>query len=245
MGKHYVPQQYLHQFATLSDEDEIWMFDKQSKEFKLLPIKSVAQAPDFYSADDEEMLAKVVERPAQKPLKELQTGQGLEEEDRRRVAVYLESMIKRVPRTRKMARNHLKRTPEFESLSPSEQKDIIRRQWSSEELINCLMSMTWRVIKTDSPSLFITGDNPVSNPVGLKPLTGEFSFALSPHFALHGSQQGPQRGLLWINAIPSIVKEINRRVVAGSDRFVFCHQKATWVKKISRNPRPTLNQIQW
>ena len=101
MGQHYVPQHYLRHFATPEDPNEIWMYDKCSKEFKRLPIKNVAQSRGYYSEEDERALSEWIESPAQDPLDQLRNGEQVGVEGRRAVAVYLESMIKRVPHTRK------------------------------------------------------------------------------------------------------------------------------------------------
>lgn len=101
MGQHHVPQHYLRHFATPEDPNQIWMYDKCSKQFKRLPIKNVAQSNGYYSEEDERALSEWIERPAQDPLDQLRNGEQVGVEGRRAVAVYLESMIKRVPHTRK------------------------------------------------------------------------------------------------------------------------------------------------
>ena len=47
MGHHFLPQEYLRQFAVDGDRDRIWMLDKSERSFKLLPIKNVAQARSY------------------------------------------------------------------------------------------------------------------------------------------------------------------------------------------------------
>ena len=41
---HYVPQEYLSYFAPSSATEKVWMFDKDTDLFNLLPIKIVAQS---------------------------------------------------------------------------------------------------------------------------------------------------------------------------------------------------------
>ena len=77
------------------------MYDKFEKESKRLPIKNVAQSSGFYSEEDERGLSNKIEAPAQSPLDKLRKGQQISVEGRRAVAVYLESMIKRVPHFRR------------------------------------------------------------------------------------------------------------------------------------------------
>ena len=97
MGKHYLPQRYLQQFAIPGNPEEIWMFDMESGDSKPLSIKIVAQSKDFYSDEDESRLNLEIEAPAGRPLDLLRNGQQICLQDRRLVAKYLESMLKRVP----------------------------------------------------------------------------------------------------------------------------------------------------
>ena len=49
MGHHYVPQRYLKGFQAREKPAWIWMYDKEQGTAKLLPIKQVAQVPEFYA----------------------------------------------------------------------------------------------------------------------------------------------------------------------------------------------------
>jgi hypothetical protein len=51
MGSHYVPQEYLRGFADPESPGMIWMYDRRSGAFKLVPILTVAQERGYY--DDE------------------------------------------------------------------------------------------------------------------------------------------------------------------------------------------------
>lgn len=101
MGQHYVPQHHLRQFAAPSDSDKIWMYEKGTGACRLLPIRNVAQSGDFYKEADERALSEKIEGPAQKPLEKLRRGHQIDSTGRAAVALYLESMIKRVPHTRR------------------------------------------------------------------------------------------------------------------------------------------------
>ena len=281
MGQHYVPQHHLRKFASSSDADKIWMYDKCSSDYKLVPVKIVAQSSEFYSSGDERILSHKIEGPALEPLNNLRCGIRIDARSRRAVSVYLESMIKRVPHTRrkliamipqekKQLLARINRDPEtlasnlnltptallhkaeewdqtFDSSPLSIKDTIVRQQWTSSEVINCIFQMTWRVVKSDMSSRFLTGDNPFffDEGYGLKPPHGEFSFPFASDVALHGSWQPAKGRLVWIDAHLPHLKEINRRVVYGATRFVFYHEKATWVKTVAKNPRPSLNRIQW
>ena len=281
MGQHYLPQHYLRHFATPEDLDEIWMYDKYSKEFKRLPIKNVAQSSGFYSEEDERALSEWIEGPAQSPLDQLRNGQQVGVEGRRAVAVYLESMIKRGPRNRRkmiekapqsknellseitgnlglealrfnLSQEELQHKIEewegkFDSKQLSMKDDLIRRQWISPVMIDCISSMTWRVIKADDSHRFLTCDNPVffDEGYGLKLPFGEFNFPLSSDVALHGSWRGLRAELLFVQARPAQVKEIDRRVAFVAERFVFYHHNASWVSKVADKLSPKLTPIEW
>ena len=97
MGHHYVPQEYLRHFAPSSDPESVWILNKGTEEFKLLPIKVVAQSPDFYSHEDEKWLNKNVEIPAHAPLNKLRSVSQITDDERWRVSQYIQLMVTRGP----------------------------------------------------------------------------------------------------------------------------------------------------
>ena len=281
MGHHYIPQYYLRHFGTLKDHNYIWMYDKSTKEFKHLPIRNVAQSGNFYKEEDECTLNEYIESPAKDPLDKLRNRQLIDIQDRKAITRYLESMIKRVPHTRRkilkiipqakdIVLNKIKEKPEewapmfnltqkqvidktnefdrkFDNESLSIKNDMVRRQWSSEDVLDLIFSMTWRIIKADDSHHFLTSDNPVffDETCGLKHREAEVSFPLASDTTLHGSWQGPRKGLLFVQAKPPLVKEINRRVASVAERFIFYYQKAEWISTVSQKRRPRLSQIRW
>lgn len=109
MGHHFLPQEYLRQFAVDGDPERIWMLDKSERAFKLLPIKSVAQAPGFYFDEDECALNEQVEVPSHQPLRKLRDGQDVTKDERGIVAKYLQALLIRVPKSRAHRRDVLTR----------------------------------------------------------------------------------------------------------------------------------------
>lgn len=106
MGRHFVPQEYLRHFGIPNRPSFVWQYDMRATEaeaYKQLPIRVVAQSREFYSEKDERFLSAAVERPAQKPLRHLRNGEQIDLDARRAVATYVESMIKRVPHSRRQA----------------------------------------------------------------------------------------------------------------------------------------------
>gem|GEM_PF-2178537 len=102
LGKHYVPQNYLKGFSDPANQEMIWMSDKSkpTDKPKHLPIKAVAQSHDFYTPQAERWLNKVVEMPAQEPLRRLAIGERIHGVDRLIVAIYIQVMMLRVPHAR-------------------------------------------------------------------------------------------------------------------------------------------------
>ena len=103
MGHHYIPQHYLRGFEVSDQPGTIWMYDRTAKKSKCLPIKVVAQEPGYYEEADETALADQIERPALRSLAALRRRQRLDNDDRRRLAIYIASLIVRVPRRRAKA----------------------------------------------------------------------------------------------------------------------------------------------
>ena len=194
MGQHYVPQNYLKGFSDPERPAMIWISDKSEPAHrpKRLPIKAVAQRPDFYTAEAEQWLNKFVEIPAQEQLRQLAAGEHIEGVDRLIVAIYIQVMALRVPFARNVLGNmvrdgvadfvaELKSDPNevpegmseesFHQLLDSWQQGIhengpslepMRKPWIQRELVDRIYSMTWRVVGASAPNAFLTGDNPVS-----------------------------------------------------------------------------------
>ena len=281
MGHHYIPQQYLRHFATPSDRDKIWMYDKcHPNEPKLLPIVTVAQSPGFYTDSDERALSQNIEGPAQRPLDLLRNGQPVDSKGRKAVSLYLQSMITRVPSSRsklisllpstkketiadilsniEAVAAKLKVTPselrkqidqwdhELDDTAVSDKHPIVSRQWTSPDVVGCLCSMIWRVIRSRW-NCFLTSDNPVffDEGLGLKHPYSEVSFPLGSNVTLHASWQGPQAGLLFVRGNRSITEEINRRTAFNSQRFVFYHNRSGAISSLISTERPHLHTIPW
>ena len=133
MGSHYVPQHYLRHFAAPNDRDKIWMYDnRHPKKPKLLPIVAVAQSSGFYTDSDERALSQTIEGPAQRPLNLLRNGQHVDSKGRNLVALYLDSMINRVP----SSRDRLIR------LLPSTKEDVIADTLSNIETVAAKLRVT-------------------------------------------------------------------------------------------------------
>jgi len=68
----------------------------------------------------------------------------------------------------------------------------IRTPWPSQQMIDLIYAMAWRVVETSGPSLFLTSDNPAFffGAYGLGSEESEITFPLSTQRALHGCWRG-------------------------------------------------------
>ena len=135
---------------------------------------------------------------------------------------------------------------EVKATDVSDRHPIVSRQWTSPEIVGCLYSMTWRVIKSGE-DCFVTSDNPVfyDEGLGLQNRYSEASFPLGTKLALHASWNGPRAGLLFSNGSSSIIDEINRRTAFNTTRFALYHTKSIAISSLISTERPQLHAISW
>ncbi len=103
MGHHYVPQEYLRGFTDSSCPDALWQFDKTTLSYSKQPasIARIAQQCSFYDPNTERRLNELVERPANRVLNKLRSGDlSLNDKERSHLSVYIATMLKRVPHHR-------------------------------------------------------------------------------------------------------------------------------------------------
>jgi hypothetical protein len=100
MGQHFVPQEYLRAFQDPSKAEFIWTLPRGESVPRLLPIKQVAQSRGFYDSETETDLARLVESPANPALAKLREESVIDRSERLAVAVYIATMLKRVPKSR-------------------------------------------------------------------------------------------------------------------------------------------------
>lgn len=103
MGQHYVPQAYLRGFEDPARPGFIWVQSRAAKKPRLAAIDEVAQSRGFYEEATEVLLASLIEAPANPVLAKLRQGQTIAPSERAAVAVYMATMMKRVPRGRARA----------------------------------------------------------------------------------------------------------------------------------------------
>ena len=112
-------------------------------------------------------------------------------------------------------------------------------------LCEAIRSMRWRFFCVDdSADQFLTSDNPVFyfDALGLGHDDAELSIPVSRDLVLCADRR---RGgdLEFFPASPQLVKEINRRTVRATTRFVFAHANDSWVASFCYKEHPRLKSI--
>jgi hypothetical protein len=100
MGCHYIPQKYLRGFTGPSRPHALWQFDKKMQRYSTEPvsISKIAQRRSFYDLQTEQSLNDQVERPGNRVLDKLRSGNlSLRDEERRHLSAYIATMLRRVP----------------------------------------------------------------------------------------------------------------------------------------------------
>ncbi len=123
----------------------------------------------------------------------------------------------------------------------------IRQPWASEEMISAIYTMNWRIAYSPASDFYITTDNPAYffKAYGIATPKSELTFPISTDLALFASWQGEQNTVIYAQAKPKLVREANKRLMSGAERFVFSHRQEDWIAKISDKPNPYLSRIQW
>ena len=143
---------------------------------------------------------------------------------------------------------HLSDISESLQTDPLRTKEpLLHRVLDLPEVRDNLVEMNWQVFTAVSSERFLTSDHPVfvSESKGLKPPHGEFLFPLASGIALVGSWQGPKRGLSFSIASSRFIKEFNRYVVSGSDRWLYYHERAGWLDRVVRNRSTRRGREAW
>jgi Protein of unknown function (DUF4238) len=119
----------------------------------------------------------------------------------------------------------------------------------SVAIVEALLSMTWRIVETSGPQLFLTSDNPAvyfrAEGYGLGGKETEIVMPISAAISLHGSRNHRHPNFSCVKARQKIVREINKRIVSQATRFVFTHDKAPWLAKLLAREDLGVLRIGW
>lgn len=135
---------------------------------------------------------------------------------------------------------------------PQEVLDSMRSPWPSADVFRRVDEMTWRILEAPITSrgrlTFVTSDNPayLFEAWGIGSEHSELTLPLSSTFALLGSWKGEKGHTLRVlNAPPAFAKEVNKRIVAGAERFIFCARRESFVEALAAESDPYLSRIDW
>jgi hypothetical protein len=123
----------------------------------------------------------------------------------------------------------------FTETTPTEVLERVRSPWPTQQMVQLVYNMTWRLIQTNAPFYFLTSDNPAFffSGLGLASPDSEFNFPISSTLTLHGCwQPGPQNQLR-ILMKPAPEPEPEKREVSNQLKELSSTARADWPDKPS------------
>lgn len=280
MGHHYVPREHLRRFSIEGKDKFVWMYDKQSREYREASVRTVAQEKEYYDPEIEVELAKVVEGPGKIAIDKLLNREKIDNAERTTLSLYFMIMLSRGPRQRKksielvpgirekviqetedlirrwiadepgnrMAHHRLQELTlareKFNDEIPQNVMDIIRRPHWSEQTVECIYNMCWHIMPASPGQYFVTADTPAHSfeSMGLINLYSEYTISLSKDFALIGDYKR-KTGIIYEKQDAQVAKEINRRILSHTERFVFSPRNEKWIDIVAQKNDPYLSYI--
>ena len=134
----------------------------------------------------------------------------------------------------------------FSKLPPKQIIDRVRTPFASEESLKPVHNMVWRIVPAPSGRFYITCDTPthISEWAGVGTPQSELTFPISKDVALIGSHTGRPGTIEYLEPQDNLVREVNRRMLNYTERFVFSHRKEGWIAAWADNP-PAFSGIRW
>ncbi len=122
----------------------------------------------------------------------------------------------------------------------------INTPWPFQSMLVLIHSMYWRIFRYKGWSCFVTSDNPAYYfyGMGLKHEECELTFPICKEMLIHCSWQPLKEAGIAI-AETSMVKQFNRRIASGADRFIFYHEEVPWIASVAKNKTSQLSRIRW
>lgn len=130
--------------------------------------------------------------------------------------------------------------------TPEAIRKTIETPWPFESMLIAIHNMQWRILRCQGPSFYLTSDNPAYffEGFGLGHAEAELILPLSTNLLLHCSWQDA-KGRAFQVVPERLVKELNRRIASGAERFVYYFKDADWVLKAAMNQPEQLSRINW
>jgi len=130
---------------------------------------------------------------------------------------------------------------------PSTVQEQIESPWPSGQVIAAVQGMAWRIMSAPAEMFFITGDSPAFyfETFGLGTELAELTFPIDTRLVLLGSYQGELGATLYLPGTKPILKEVNKRLAAGAERFVFSPKNQGWIETLAMRTKPFFSRIEW
>jgi hypothetical protein len=134
----------------------------------------------------------------------------------------------------------------FSKELPQQVLDQIHTPFWSERTVDCLHNMAWHILPAPPSMYFVTSDTPAHffEGLGVGNPDSEFTFPISTSFALIGEHRRSW-GTTFEKPHAQFAKEVNRRVLANAERFVFSPRPDGWIETVARKTSPFLSQLRW
>ena len=131
--------------------------------------------------------------------------------------------------------------------STPEVQALIRSPMPRDSIVQHVENMPWRIVRAPAGENFLTSDNPAHyfDGLGIGRPESESVFPLSSQAAIMACWHGAKSSWTEVHGKAALVREINRRVASGAERFVFSHANEPWIAKIADKARPRFNRMMW
>jgi hypothetical protein len=251
MGHHIIPQFYLRGFAS-QEKSKLWMYEKGGKNLGLLPIKTIAQANDFYG-DKEGYLASEIEHPANETIRKIRNKKPISFPEKKALSKYVYMLWRRVPESLKRLHNSVPAITEevlntavgrfgnsikdkARTILEGYKEQVPKEVWlnslivGGEEAIHCLSQMTWIFVTCKEPDVFLASDNPVfiHSSIGINKRQSEMTFPISKNILLLAVWWSV-KDCSYAEGKSQLVIEANRRVAHNATRFIFSPLNTEWI----------------
>lgn len=126
--------------------------------------------------------------------------------------------------------------------------EMIRTPFLSERTVKAIFEMTWEIVPTAPGYEYITSDTPACffEWLGIGREDSEVTFPISKTVALVGHNRGLGRCTRFReSSIPRETKELNRRIINSSKRFLYSSKDFFWIPLLGQKKQLELTNIRW
>ena len=273
MRTHYIPQKYLSRFSADPTFPVVWQYDRKEGTFKKLPISAVGVFTDWFSPQTESQLSATEGAAIGPMDKLTGSQGQLDEDERKAVCAYIASMVQRVPPGRKLASELMdkeyeafKNNPEALYQQTGVSVELAEEHFAQfevdgtrEKIINedgrlildlpkveaALYGMQWMVFLAKRGQHFITSDAPVywDKTTGIGKTGADLTIPMSSKTVLHLCYGRLNQAIEFRDAGDKVRRQLNRRAVYYSERFIFSSKDDDWVKAVATRKIKPANRL--